>query len=650
MTPPYPKLCSPISIGPITLNNRAYVAGHSMLLSDSTGVTERYRAYLVERAEGGAAMVGIESAPVHLSSRDDTQNPLPLYSDIIVPSLAKAADAVHAAGSRLMLVMQHRGSHVSHIANHAPAIAPSAVPDIRTGDIPRVASIADLAEIRAAYGAAAARCLAAGVDVLEIMGALDYLIGAFLHPALNVRTDAYGGSVENRARLLMEILETVREATGGATPIGVRLTVGDVVNEDDEIALQRVIATARLITAQGLVDYINIIRGSYRNMDNAMPAMHLPRIGLAEQSRRLREAVNVPVSFAGRIRTPREAEDLLAKGHADLIAMGRTWIADPHWMSKLEAGNEDQIRPCISCNQGCTGFLLRAMPASCIVNPRAGRELEFGPLVKASNPRHVAVVGGGPAGLEAARMAALRGHRVQIFERSKRLGGDMALAASDPQRDEMQLAIDWWTRELNRLGVEILVDHDISIDAPPEADELIWAIGAKPSQVSVQRYRPQLAEGIPGAEALPHGRAILRGERRAHGRVLVIDEEGGWPALVLTEAVRSNPDVTDVTVITTERGALGESHTSFTLEVNAAAARVARPGLEVRLGMLATLIENRCVEASDGTRMGPFDTIILSTGTSAPEMPEGSRLAGDCLAPRGIWAAASDGHAIALSI
>ncbi len=621
-----------------------------MLLSDATGITDRHRAYLVERAEGGAAMVGIESAPVHPSSKDDRQNPLPLYSDVIIPSLAGTADAVHAAGSRLMLVMQHRGSHVSHITNHAPALAPSAIPDIQTGDVPLAASSADLADIRAAYGAAAKRCRTASVDVLEIMGALDYLIGAFLHPALNLRTDAYGGSLENRARLLMEILETVREATRGAIPTGVRLTVGDVVDEEDESALQRVIATARLIAGQGLVDYINIIRGSYRNMDNAMPAMHLPRMGLAEQSTQLREAIDVPVSFAGGIRTPREGEYLLANGHADLIAMARTWIAEPHWMAKLEAGNEDQIRPCISCNQACTGFLMRAMPASCILNPRAGRELEFAQPVRAVTPRRVAIVGGGPAGLEAARVAASRGHRVRLFEREHRLGGDMALAAADRQRAEMQLAIDWWLRELNRLGVEIVLDHEVSVVEPPEADALIWAIGANPSQVTVGRYRPQLVEGIAGAQGLPHGREFLRGERRANGRVLVIDEEGGWPVLVLAEALRCDPEVTNVTVITAERAALGENHTSFTFEGSVAARRVAKPGLQIRLGTFATLVEDGCATLAGGERIGPFDTIFLSTGTSAPDMPEGSQLAGDCLVPRGIWAAVSEGHALALSI
>ena len=646
----YPKLCSPISIGRLTLKNRAYMSGHSMLLGDPSGVTDRFRAYLVERADGGAAMIGIESAPVHISSRDDRQNPLPLYSDAILPSLAKAADEIHAAGSRLMMVLTHRGSHVSHIANHAPAIAPSALPDVITGDIPRAATHEDIAAIRSAFGTAAMRCMAAGADVIEIMAGLDYLIGAFLHPALNLRRDSYGGSPENRARLLVEILETVREATAGTVAVGVRISIGDIVEEADEVALRRVIGVCRRITQHGLVDYINLVSGSYRNMDGAMPAMHLPRMTYSEQCRRVRETVNVPISFAGRIRTPGEAEQLLAEGSADMITMARTWIAEPHWMAKIEAGEEDRIRPCISCNQACVGFAWRGLPGSCVVNPRAGREHEFGKLDPAKVVRRIAVVGAGPAGLETARVLAARGHHVQLFERTARLGGDMALAASDEQREEMQLAIDWWERELRRLGVAIVTGIEIESGAALDADEIVWAVGAKPSQIAVQRYRPQLADGILGAANLPHGREILEGRRQAHGRVLVIDEEGGWPVLILTERLRTMPGVETVTVMTAERLALGENHTNFTLEGRSAAARAMRPGLDIHLGTLVASVENGCVTTTGGKRAGPFDTIILSTGTSSAEIPAPCVQVGDCLAPRGIWGATSDGHQIGLAL
>jgi 2,4-dienoyl-CoA reductase-like NADH-dependent reductase (Old Yellow Enzyme family) len=649
MNAAYPKLRSTIQIGPITLRNRAYMSGHSMLLGNAAGVTDRLRGYLVERAKGGAAMVGIESAPIHPSSID-AQNPLPLYSDAIVPSLARAADAVHAAGARLMIILTHRGSHVSHLATHAPAVAPWGVPDILTGDVPRVLTHRDIKELIKAYAIAAERCRAAGVDVVEVLAGLDYLMGAFLNPVLNRRTDEYGGSQAGRARFLLEVVETVREATKSELATGTRISISDVVEEDEEEAMQRSIATIQLLTQQGLIDYVSLIKGSYRRMDGAMPMMHLPRALHASQAQRIRNSVNVPVAFAGRIRTPSEAEALLDLGAVDLIAMARTWIAEPHWMRKIEAGEEESIRPCISCNQGCVGFIARGLPGTCILNPSAGREAELGDLEPSGFPRRIAIVGGGPAGLEAARVAAIRGHHVSLFEQGLALGGDLALAAKDPQRREMQLALDWWERELWRLKVDIMLGHRIEHSFEVSADVVIWAVGAQPSQIAVQRYRPQLFEGIPGTKGLPFSREILRGLRTAHGNTLIIDEEGGWPVLIAAESLQCDPAVTSVTVISAEGAALGENHINFTLERGQVARRIRRSGIKVRLQTLASAVDGAFVMTTEGERLGPYDTIVLSTGTTPPAMPDQTVLIGDCLAPRGIWAAVNDAYGLARSL
>jgi 2,4-dienoyl-CoA reductase-like NADH-dependent reductase (Old Yellow Enzyme family) len=649
MNEAYPRLRSSFQIGPITLRNRAYMTGHSMLLGNAVGVTDRLRCYLVERAKGGAAMVGIESAPIHPSSID-AQNPLPLYSDAIVPSLARAADAVHAAGARLMIILTHRGSHVSHLATRAPAVAPWGVPDILTGDVPRVLTRGDIKDLVKAYAIAAQRCRTAGVDVVEVLAGLDYLMGAFLNPILNRRTDEYGGSQAGRTRFLAEVLETVREATQSELAIGTRMSISDVVEEDEEEALQRSIATIQLLTRQGLIDYVSLIKGSYRRMDGAMPMMHLPRAMHADQAHRIRNAVNVPVAFAGRIRTPIEAETLLEGGAVDLIAMARTWIAEPHWMKKVEAGEEDQIRPCISCNQGCVGFIARGVPGTCILNPGAGRETELGDLEPSVQPRRIAVVGGGPAGLEAARVAGTRGHRVSLYEQELALGGDLGLAAKDPQRREMQLAVDWWARELLRLKVDIVLGRRIEHSLEVSVDLVIWAVGAQPSQIAVQRYRPQLFEGIPGTKGLAYSREILRGLRTAHGNTLIIDEEGGWPVLIVAEALQCDATVTSVTVITAEGAALGENHVDFTLERGQVAQRIRRSGIKVLLQTLAVAVDGAFVTTTDGQRLGPYDTIILSTGTTAPAMPAEAVLIGDCLAPRGIWAAVNDAYGLASTL
>jgi NADPH-dependent 2,4-dienoyl-CoA reductase/sulfur reductase-like enzyme len=374
-----------------------------------------------------------------------------------------------------------------------------------------------------------------------------------------------------------------------------------------------------------------------------IPPMHVPRAHVAPLSARYRAALAAPVFVAGRIRTPAEAEALLAAGDADAIAMARTLIADPDWAAKAARGEAERIRPCMSCNQGCIGFVSRRFPGSCTLNVRAGREFEPAPQAGESTaPRRVAVVGGGPAGLEAARIAASRGHRVTLYEARAMLGGDFRLAAQAPHRGEMQAALAWWERELQALGVTIRCGVRVDSPAALDADAVVWAVGARPGHTGVWRNRPQLVNGIPGSAGLPHGRELLAGERSVSGRVLVIDEEGGWSAVSLVETLAADPRVASLTVLT-DRAALGLPDLQFTLEAPWVAARLRAAGVTLRTGTLVARIEAPEVVTTAGERLGPFDAIVLSTGTAAAAIPEGTIAAGDCVTPRGIWAAVTEG-------
>ena len=491
-----------------------------------------------------------------------------------------------------------------------------------------------------AYGSAAARCRSAGLDAVEVQTATDYLLGSFLSPTLNRRTDEYGGSDENRLRIVREVLTTVREATDGELAVGVRTSTGHLIPGDQGYGAEQALAAMRALADEQLVDWVRLIAGSYWSFERLIPPMERPRAELAEIAGHFSSVVAVPIVLAGRIRTPSEAEALLAAGQADVIAMARSWIAEPEWMNKLERGEEQRIRPCLSCNQGCLEFALRGAPGTCVVNPRAGRELELARPRRARRAEPRTVVGGGPAGLESARLLAMAGHAVTLYEADSRLGGDLRIAGEAPGRGELLAIVEWWQRELELLEVELRLGERVGVEALAGLEHAIWAVGAVPAQTAVRRFRPQL-DGIPGTDGIPHGREVLRGRRAVSGHALVIDEEGGWPAVSLVETLAADSDVATVTALTSAAG-LGDPELAMTLELTSATRRLTRAGVRIEPRTFVERIEGRYAVLEGGHRRGPFDSIVLSMGTTPLAHPANVTAVGDCVAPRGWWAATND--------
>ena len=645
----YPRLFSSLQVGPRTLRNRIIQPGHSLLLGDADGtVGDRLRGYVAARARGGAAMVCMESAPVHPNSHN-YEHQLVVYDDRIVPGLAAAADAVHDAGALLSLILWHGGHNVTYLDGQA-AVAPSPVPSPSTGEVPAVLTARGIREIVQAHVDAAVRCWRAGLDAVEVQTATDYLYGAFLSPRLNWRTDAYGGSLENRVRIVAETLEAIRDATRGEIAVGLRTSATHAIASDpDDYGLEESVAAMQHLAARGLTDWVSVINGSHWSFPELIAPMSHARAEHRDLSRAFARALDVPVVIAGRIRTADEAERLVANGDADIVAMARTLIADPDWPNKVAAGDESRIRPCMSCNQGCLAFASQHLPGTCVLNPAAGREHELEPVAPAASPKTVAVVGGGPAGMEAARVAALRGHAVTLYEAEDHLGGAMRLAAESPRRGEMLAALDWWEGELAALGVSLRLGTAVDPAMPPNADAVVWALGAVPAITRIWQRRPHLRDGIPGTRGLPMGRDVMTGAATVRGNVLVIDEEGGWPTVSLLDHLMEDPEVGNVTVVTAGADVCGPA-LDLTLERSEVLARLRNSTVRVLRDSLAAAVDGAQAELTDGTVLGPYDAIVLATGTAARVYPADALAAGDCIAPRGIWAATNDAYRLALTL
>lgn len=645
----YPLLFSPISLGPVKLTHRAVIPGHSMLLGETDGTMgDRYRAYLVARAKGGAALVGIESAPVHPNTNQFGRQ-MRLFDDVVVPGLKRAADEIHAAGAKVSIILWHGGHNISHFGG-LPPVAPSAVPSPVTGEIPKAMTEAEIEEMVGFYARAARRCVAAGIDALEVQTASDYLLGSFLSPKLNRRTDKYGGSLENRARFAVMVLEAVRKEAGSKVGVGVRTCIEHIIPSDPGgYGPAESLAAMKYLNQRGLVDWVSLMTGAHWDFSEMISPMTFPRAQLAEQAAEFKKALTVPVIVAGRIRTPQEAESIIAKGQADVVAMARTFIAEPEWGVKAKRGEIDRIRPCMSCNQGCLGMVHRGRFGGCVINAAAGREIEFPGTGKTAKPFKVAVVGAGPAGIECARVAAERGHTVTLYEAGDRLGGAMRLAAEAPHRDEMKLPLAWWERELRRLGVAIKLGTKVDDPTALGADKVVWATGATASANMIWRMRPSLVDGIPGTATCPHGRDILAGRATAKGKVLVIDEESGWAAVSTVETLVAMAGVTSVTVACAA-AAFGQPDITISDEARPVVRRLAAAKVEIHAATLIARVDDKTAITVTGAKLGPFDTIVLSTGASATPFPSGVMPIGDCVAPRSFWAAVQDGARIATDL
>jgi 2,4-dienoyl-CoA reductase-like NADH-dependent reductase (Old Yellow Enzyme family) len=439
-------LVQPGKINQMLVQNRIVMSSAITNTDAADGrVTDQTIAYYVERGRGGAGIVNTGYNFICQRGRAGIYQ-MSTASDDMIPSMRRLTDAFHAAApdSRIGSQLSHAGRQTSrHTIGMQPEAPSPIVGPLPTGhamEIPEEISIARIHEIVDEFAQAARRSKAGGFDLVEVHAAHGYLLSQFISPYSNIRSDAYGGSLENRLRMVLETLEAVRSAVGPDYPVGIRLNGDDMV--DGGYTLDEYQVVAQLIERSGLVDYISVSAGQHH--PDAVATMVAPMampIGFLEYlGAGIRSVVDkVPVFIVGRIKDPVFAEGILERGSADYVIMTRALMADPELPNKAKEGRLDDIRPCIACMQGCTDRTWSQLDLTCLTNPAAGREREWADLKPAETKKRVLVVGGGPAGMEAARVAALRGHDVTLWERDDQLGGAARLASIPPRRKNLRI-------------------------------------------------------------------------------------------------------------------------------------------------------------------------------------------------------------------
>ncbi len=522
---PFPHLFSPLRIGPVELRNRIFSSGHDTVMVDHGLVSDQLIEYQRARAAGGVGLIIIQVAGVHPTA-EYTSRALGAWTDECIPGYRRLAEAVHAEGAKIFGQVFHGGREImdSEDGTLPVPLAPSSVPSERYHTMPRAMPVSLIREIVDGYGAAAARLRSAGLDGVEILAGFGYLPAQFLSPRINLRTDDYGGSPENRLRFLREIIGSIRASLDDGAVLGLRLSIDE--RSPDGLTQDEALAVLAALDADGGPDYVNVIAGTSATLagsDHIVPPMTMANAYTAPLAVAAKRVVQVPVLVAGRINQPQDAELLLARGDADAVAMTRALISDPQLPRKAAEGRLDEIRACVACNQACIGHFHAGYPISCIQFPETGREREYGvrTVVSPEARRRVVVVGGGPAGLKAAAVAAERGHEVTLHEAGRRVGGQVLLAQLLPGRAEFGGVADNLRGEAERAGVRIvtgsIVDRAlVERDAP---DVVIVATGGRP-------YRPPLE--LVGDPPVFDAWEVIRGAAVPDGRVVVVDWRCDW--------------------------------------------------------------------------------------------------------------------------
>ena len=655
MSQQFPALFKPLQLRHKILRNRIVFGSHTANMAEQGLPSERHRGYYEERARGGAGMIVVEPVPVHRTAVL-TRGNFRHSTDEIIPHFRKITDAVHGHGAVICHQLYHVGQHGDFDNSFEPSWSPSGLPSFHDSDGSHAMGESEIEEIIDGFVQAARRAKESGFDGIELFAAYNAIIDQFWLPFNNRRNDKWGGSFENRMRFSRIVMERIRKMAGEDFIIGL------AVNMDPDSKVSQSIEQLQEIVVwhdrRQLMDYVTCGTGSYFAHQGIIPNVFFADKLGAPHAEALKQVVKfAKVQCESHARTPENANAIVASGQADTVSIVRGQIADPHLANKASEGRPEDIRPCLSCNQMCWGRRYRDYWISCLINPSAGREFEWGGdrFTPSDKPRQVLVVGGGVAGLEAARVAAERGHKVTLAEASDRVGGQFRLAGLAPRRHQIIDFIDWYERQLSRLQVKVILNAPLDAGEVRalNADVVIMATGSLPDGRAFQRSMPE-HDALPGIERgnVWSAEDIMARAARPGHTVIVLDEtsnwKGGGTALLLAEAGHA------VTVVTGAAAVMSEmARTNADVQLRA---RLRQLGarLLTETVMLEWHGDGATVQASGAQpeRLSADSLVVAATNVAEHALADelGAPTIGDATAARNAAMAIFEGRKLAMQL
>ncbi len=651
MNTDFKYLFSPIQIGPVKIKNRIVFPAHLTNYAVDRMPTRRHALYYGERARGGAGLIITEEQSVHPTDMA-YEKLIEAFDPRVVPGYREITSEVHRHGAKIFAQINHNGLQASGAFSRLPVLGPSSIPDPLFREVPKALEKEEIREIINGFCTVADHVMKGGFDGIEVQASHSSLLRQFMSPLTNKREDLYGGSFENRMRFTIELLSALRRVGGRRVALGIRLCGDELV--DGGLTLGDTKRMADYICHLGLADFINTSIANFHNLYMVMGSMHVPPGYSSFISCSIKETTKVPVFTAGRINSPEQAERILSYGQADMVCIARGQICDPWFARKALEGRPDEIRHCIACNQCCAARTGLNRDIGCLQNPVAGREELFNInyIKKPSKPKKIMIAGGGPGGLEAAREAAGKGHKVTIYEREDSPGGQVNLISRLPSREEFAEVIRNQLIEIKKLPITIETGVEVSPDLVEreKPDAVIVATGSEP-----------VKSQLPGAD-LPHVMTfhdMLKGREVPGERVLVIDEIGFQQGAGTAEYLgRLNKKVFMLT-----SGLYAAPDLMPTMDLQLWYRRVLDLGVEIITDSIPLFIEPDSVTVMNHysgrqTTLEDIEAVVLVMHPIARDdiyyrvkdiVPEIYRV-GDCLAPRRVEHAILDGYRIGRTI